>query len=654
MSYDFSGYATRNDTKCTDGRTIRRNAFVDNDGKTVPLVWQHRHDSPENVIGHADLENREDGVYAYGYFNNTDTAKTAKELVKNGDISSLSIYANHLIEKDGFVMHGSIKEVSLVLAGANPGAFIDNIAIQHADGSLSSLEDEAIFFNDSTLDDLEHSDKKDEDDKESNNEDESKSEETVEDIFNTLSEKQKDVAYYLIGQAKLGMIDPIENEDSDKSDEEELEHEDSDSENIGSIYDSMTDKQKQIVKYLMVKALDEYETENKNIEHSDEGGNTDMKYNVFESEETQVNTLSHADFSEILADAKKTGSLKEAVMAHADEAADFANAEHGITNIDLLFPDDQLVNKKIEMIRNNPADWVARVMSSVHKSPFSRIKMLHTNLTADEARARGYVKGTRKVSEVIPLFKRTVAPTTIYKAQRLDRDDIIDITDMDIVAWLKAEMRIMLEEELARAFLVGDARDASIAGTEKINESCIIPILKDYSSDLYAIRHSYSVGSDEDAYTKFIDECVLAMVDYEGTGSPTLFTTPEQVARMLLIKDSIGNRIYKTKAELANAIGVKDIVEVPYMKNVKSKNADEQDVNSMHIDTEDGGKMLVKGIIVNLNDYTVGADKGGAVNMFDDFDIDFNQYKYLMETRCSGALTKPHSALLVGEVVSAG
>ena len=651
MPFDFSGYATKNNVRCSDGRTISRNAFLDNDGQTVPLVWQHRHDAPENVIGHAELENRPDGVYAYGYFNNTQAGKHAKELVKNGDINSLSIYANHLIEKDGCVTHGSIKEVSLVLAGANPGAFIDNIAIQHSDGGLSTLEDEAIIFTDAELAHADEEKKEEAKDKKEDKEiSKSDDEKTAQEIFDSLTDKQKEVAYFLIGQA---IVEANSDDDDDDDDDDDgknsvkhsdvnnaLSHADGD-ETVGSIWKTFTEPQKNIVMYLMTEIIKDSKTE---VKHSDEGGNYIMKHNVFEANEPQETTLSHDDLCEIVAEAKKTGSLKEAFLSHAD---------YGVENLGLLFPDDQMVNKKIEMLRNNPIDWVSKVMSGVHKSPFSRIKMLYTDLTADEARARGYVKGNKKVSEVISLAKRVVSPTTVYKMQKLDRDDIIDITDMDIVAWLKAEMRIMLEEELARAYLVGDGR-LSTDTANKINESNIIPILKDYSSDLYAIRHPYAKDESKDEYSQFIDECVMAMIDYEGTGSPTLFTTPEQVAHMLLVKDSIGNRIYKTKAELANAMGVRDIIEVPYMKNKTVTNADSEQEDTMSIPTANGGKMIVTGIIVNLADYTVGADKGGAVNMFDDFDIDFNQYKYLIETRCSGALTKPHSALLIGTTTAAG
>ena len=374
-----------------------------------------------------------------------------------------------------------------------------------------------------------------------------------------------------------------------------------------------------------------------------------MKHNIFENDQAETNVLTHADFSEIVAEAKKSGSLKDAFLAHAGAGYGFgpytSDRDDNYDGIDVLFPDARLVDKKIEMLRNNPTDWVVKVMNGVHKSPFSRIKMIYADITGEDARAKGYVTGNQKVSEVIALLHRTTAPTTIYKLQKLDRDDIIDITDFDIVAWLKAEMRIMLEEEIARQILVGDFRSAS--SSDRIDPNCVRPILTDTSNDLYAMRYSYAVAQTENEYEKFIDECCLAMIDYEGTGSPTLYTTPEYVGHMLLVKDTLGNRIYKTKSELASACGVKEIVEVPYMKDT-TRTEDSETIHSMGFEDASGNDCLCKGIIVNLADYTVGADKGGAVNMFDDFDIDFNKYTYLIETRISGSLTKPKSAIVIG------
>lgn len=1050
MHYDFSGYATKNDILCTDGRTIRQDAFKDNDGGSVPLVWQHRHDKPENVIGHADLENRDDGVYCYGVFNNTAAGKHAKEMVKNGDIKSLSIYANHLVEKDGNVMHGSIKEVSLVLAGANSGAFIDNISLQHADGDYISSSDEAdIYFYDeqivlcheenqngseeikpvltqdeyddimATLDEIgeiidgmeqesngkvvNHSAFEDDDElalvhyaskyydpvyaheyymkhrklkgrgastdvlttdgkitagyekaainrekksnidtananakaegkkikteskeerkkintklksdlktnaeeaktniakirehfneriknekgalqkqwlksskktliatlredrneaancllsayksdsaditeqkktkdaalkventekvtdyrikaendyaacierlakmkgygklatftnseitsytnngenihveakntekhegifddgtalyarnigtyeqngkngyketesgtgylnygvtssayntksgvindegtsvtidpkksksnsyayqKKVNHSDSDSSElfheddRTVKEIFDSLTEKQKKVAYYLIGKVMEGNSAEHSEEDTNTFDASNMDedesnyiyHEDKNAsdETVGEIFDTFTEEQQNVVYYMMAQAM-----EDKTLNHSDKGGNDTMKHNIFEAQEENTGYLTHADEGLLIEEAKKAGSLKDVVLAHA-EAGDFlmhdasttptnhqygfgpdgtwTNASGNISSLDggyrtglnYLWPDAQYANKKIELIRNNPSDWVAKVMSGVKKSPFSRLKTVMSDVTTDEARARGYVKGTQKVSEIVSLLKRTTSPTTIYKAQKLDRDDIIDITDFDIVAWLKAEMRIMLEEEFARAYLLGDFRLST--DSKKINEDCIRPVLKDYANDFYAVRHGYSVAASEDAYSKFVDECVLAMVDYEGTGTPTAFVAPDFLARLLLIKDSLGNRMYKTRAELASAMCVKDIVEIPYMKDKTMSDGEGGTIHTMDINATAApsatstSKIAVKGIILNLEDYTVGADKGGAVNMFDDFDIDFNQYKYLMESRCSGSLLKYHSAILIGDTVT--
>ena len=696
MKCDFEGYVTKNDVRCMDGRIIRKDAFKENDKMSVPLVWQHRHDSPENVLGHIELENREDGVYGYGFFNNTDMAKTAKELVANKDIRNMSIYANHLVEKDNNVTHGSIKEVSLVITGANPGAVINHVAIAHSDGFVTEIEDECDIFTDEEI--LYHFDKdnkedkkakENEEEKEKENEEENEEEKekekeneeenkikknkkinqnsgkniknsdeekmgderkkemmhsddkTIGDILSGLNEKQNTILEYIISVALNG----TSSFDLEKT-LERLSKESGDLDNISTLFN---DEQKDVIYYLVSEAL-KLNKNNKNIEHSDEGGTEFMKHNIFENDQADTKVLTHADFSEIIADAKKSGSLKDAFLAHAGEGYGFGpytsdRGDDGYDGIDVLFPDAKLVDKKIEMLRNNPTDWVVKVMNGVHKSPFSRIKMIYADITGDDARAKGYVTGNQKVSEVIALLHRTTSPTTIYKLQKLDRDDIIDITDFDIVAWLKAEMRIMLDEEIARQILVGDFR--SSASNEKIDDNCVRPILTDTSNDLYAMRYSYAVGATENEYEKFIDECCLAMIGYEGTGSPTLYTTPEYVGHMLLVKDTLGNRIYKTKAELASACGVKEIVEVPYMKD-QTRTEDAETIHSMGFTDSSDNDCLCKGIIVNLTDYTVGADKGGAVNMFDDFDIDFNKYTYLIETRISGSLTKPKSAIVIG------
>lgn len=1079
MKCDFEGYVTKNDVRCMDGRIIRKDAFKENDKMSVPLVWQHRHDSPENVLGHMELENREDGVYGYGFFNSTDMANTARELVANRDIRNMSIYANHLIEKDKNVTHGSIKEVSLVLAGANPGAVINHVSIAHSDGFVTEIDDECDIFTDEEIlyhadedekevieeindvekdeveevEDMSHADEEPEEnqnegtfgkafsemekadyeslladldemedmlddfdqildgkkirhdafenddeialvhyaspyydpvyaheyyiahrklkgrnkaayqqlnkvgrkeaqlykkdrmderdskinntkkatqknlekiseetkqkraqlkglaltnihkaseqakerianltaeynskvtrsisdreyenirreykqkvamqkrelnsarsslesayrklsktlslnkkassDKEKANFDRTKvdemksadndytnylehlttfnnfiqsrrqtgegpvnfqlkndentmsyedwndnkhyyqlvpgndgqlhydagvntvvteraskkdlnkdlnnsktdrkyyhdsdwlgkqydsfedaseaergrvrgyhsnkdddvdnkirdrykenyltgrnkehkkknayysdsddsvlahadSDETVADILATLNEKQKKVAAYIIGTAIAQKDDSDLAQDDFEFDFEEndnyISHEDNSDETVEEIFNTFNEKQKNCVYYLVSQALEN----NENIEHSNEGGNDFMiKHNIFENDQTEAEDLMHADFSEIISDAKKSGSLKDAFLAHAGSSYGFgpytASRDDGKDGIDVLFPDAKLVDKKIEMLRNNPTDWVVKVMNGVHKSPFSRIKMIYADITGEDARAKGYVTGNQKVSEVIALLHRTTSPTTIYKLQKLDRDDIVDITDFDIVAWLKAEMRIMLEEEIARQILVGDFR--SSASSDKIDANCVRPILTDTSNDLYAMRHSYAVGQTENEYEKFIDECCLAMIDYEGTGSPTLFTTPEYVGHMLLVKDTLGNRIYKTKSELASACGVKEIVEVPYMKDTtrtEGEGVGAETFHSMGFTDKNSNDCLCKGIIVNLADYTVGADKGGAVSMFDDFDIDFNKYTYLIETRISGSLTKPKSAIVIG------
>ena len=556
MKFDFSGYATKNDLKCTDGRTIRQDAFKHNDGQTVPLVWQHMHNEPNNILGYAVLENRKDGVYAYGKFNDTDAGINAKKLVQHGDITALSIYANQLKQQGNSVIHGAIREVSLVLTGANPGAYIDNLSFSHSDGSVEESETDAIIytglnFSQEKEEEIEHVDKN----------------KTVKEVFDSLTEEQKNVVYFMLGSAL----------EEDAADEDE------------------------------------------DVEHSDDGG-TKMKKNVFDSkDETTENVLSHADLQTIFADTKNyNGSLKASFMAHA--------GTYGIDDIDFLFPDAQTLAKTPDFI-SREMGWVSGVLAKTHKSPFSRIKSIHADITEAEARALGYIKGNLKKEEVFKLLKRVTTPTTIYKKQKLDRDDMIDITDLDVVAWMKMEMRMMLDEELARVILVGDGRDALSA--DKINEENIRPILKD--DNLYA--HHVALANDI-ATKDLIDELVKARKEYKGSGNPVFYTTTDQLTDMLLLKDTLGRRLYSTKAELASAIMVSEIVEVPVLDGVTRTAADEK-------------VMSLVGIIVNLQDYNIGADKGGAVSMFDDFDIDYNQYKYLMETRCSGALIKPKSALVI-------
>ena len=575
MKYDFSGWATKNNIKCSDGRTILRDAFKHNDGQTVPLVWNHQHNESANVLGHAVLENREEGVYAYCTFNDTEAGKNAKLLVEHGDVTALSIYANQLKQNGSNVMHGTIREVSLVLAGANPGAFIDSI-IRHGE----FCEDEAVIYTGENLS-LEHADQKpsDKDDKAGEDDKgdgkvEGNKQKTIKDVVDSMSEEQKNVLYALVGQALEG-------------------------------------------KEMAQSAIEE----NNNIE---DGGEQEMKHNVFEGKETdKKDVLSHDAMETIFKDAKRYGSLKESFLAHADQ--------YGIKDIEWLFPDAKNVNMPPDFIKRDDS-YVQKVMRGVHHVPFSRIKSMHADITADQARAKGYIKGKLKKEEVFTLLKRTTSPTTIYKKQKLDRDDVIDITDFDVVAWLKMEMRMMLDEEIARAILVGDGRLSS--DDDKINEMCIRPIATD--ADLYCVKAKVSVASaaTEDEIAKaFIRTVIKSRKEYKGSGSPTLFTTEDILTNCLLLEDKNGRIIYDTVEKLATALRVKEIVTVEVMEGAKTK-------------VEEQEKPLMA-LMVNLVDYYVGADKGGAVNMFDDFDIDYNQQKYLMETRCSGALVKPYSAIAV-------
>ena len=574
MKYDFSGWATKNNIKCSDGRTILRDAFKHNDGQTVPLVWNHQHNESANVLGHAVLENREEGVYAYCTFNDTEAGKNAKLLVEHGDVTALSIYANQLKQNGSNVMHGTIREVSLVLAGANPGAFIDSI-IRHGE----FCEDEAVIYTGENLS-LEHADQKPSDKEDKAGEDdkgdgkvEGNKQKTIKDVVDSMSEEQKNVLYALVGQALEG------------------------------------------------KEMAQSAIEENNIE---DGGEQEMKHNVFEGKETEKeNVLSHDAMETILKDAKRYGSLKESFLAHANH--------YGIKDIEWLFPDAKNVNMPPDFIKRDDS-YVQKVMRGVHHVPFSRIKSMHANITADEARAKGYIKGNRKKEEVFTLLKRTTVPTTIYKKQKLDRDDVVDITDFDVVAWLKMEMRMMLDEEIARAILVGDGRLSD--SDDKINEQCIRPIASD--DDLYCVKAKVSVAAaaTEDEIAKaFIRTVIKSRKEYKGSGSPTLFTTEDVLTNCLLLEDKNGRIIYDTVDKLATALRVKEIVTVEVMEGAKTK-----------VESQDKPLMA---LMVNLVDYYVGADKGGAVNMFDDFDIDYNQQKYLMETRCSGALVKPYSAVAV-------
>ena len=587
---DFSGWATRNDLKCSDGRVIRRDAFKHDDGIKVPLVWNHQHNDPRNVLGHAWLENRPEGVYTYGFFNDSESGEIGKILVKHGDICALSIYANQLQQRGCDVLHGEIREVSLVHAGANPGAFIDSM-LKHGEDS----DDEAIIYTGMPLY-LSHSD----------------------------ADKQKDKA-----------DDGEKKETSEKKDDPEKKTDSDEEKTVADVINSMTEEQKNVMYAMIGQAMEDkgesdLESEDNNDDDSKGGTNT-MKHNVFDKDDRQKeNVLVHSDGSEvsseeistIFGDIKRYGSLKDSVLAH------------GIDNVDYLFPDAQTLANTPEFIQRDTG-WVKKVMSGVHHTPFSRIKSIFADITEDDARAKGYFKGKLKKEEVFGLLKRTTTPTTVYKKQKMDRDDVVDITDFDVVAWLKSEMRMMLDEELARAYLIGDGRLAS--SDDKINEQNIRPILKD--EELYTIQATVSVQTSataDDKAREFIRTAIKARKNYKGSGQPTLYTTEDILTDCLLLTDTTGRDLYTDVAQLAKKLRVKEIVTVPVMEGVNGKN---------------GGALM--GIIVNLADYNVGADRGGAVNMFDDFDIDYNQQKYLIETRCSGALIKPYSAIAL-ELSTAG
>lgn len=588
--YDFHGWATRNDLICSDGRIIRRDAFKHCDGKTVPLVWNHRHDDPTNVLGHALLENREDGVYAYCAFNDSEAGKAARLLVEHGDISALSIFANGLKQDGSNVLHGDIKEVSLVLAGANPGASISNV-MRHGE----TVEDEADIY-------------------------------TGEDFIVGMEDDKKN----------------IEHSDSDMKEKKEV---DSDDETVADVLKTFTPDQQKVLYQLVTDALaakDEAqdETNEKKDENNKNGGNNTMKHNVFDNSEQNENVLQHDDFQAIISDAKRYGSMREAFENYAkDHDVDINelthSADYGIENIGYLFPDDKAVTREPIMVSRD-MDWVAKFTNSVRHTPFSRIKSLFANITEDDARAKGYIKGNVKKEEVFTLLKRSTTPTTVYKKQKIDRDDVIDIVDFDVVAWLKREMRVMLDEEIARAALVGDGRVSS--SDDKIDPIHIRPIWTD--DDFYTIKQTVSVASsdsDSAIAKNFIKQCIKARKNYKGSGNPTLYTTEDILTDMLLIEDTTGRVVYESVAKLATTLRVKEIVTVPVMENLTRTD----DTSKVH---------TLMGIIVNLNDYTIGADKGGAVNMFDDFDIDYNQQKYLIETRCSGALTIPYSAIAIEKV----
>lgn len=581
MEYDFSGWATRNNVRCSDGRTILKDAFKHNDGQIVPLVWNHDHNDPLNVLGHALLENRDEGVYAYCTFNDTDAGRNAKALVEHGDVTALSIYANQLKQQGPNVLHGAIREVSLVLAGANPGAFIDSI-IRHGEES----DEEAIIYTGEELV-LEHACG-----------------------GATLKKKKKEMEHSQNTIVNDKNLDEVKDNFTPPSGNKEK--------TVQDVFDTLNEEQKTVVYALIGQALDE---SNQN-ENNEKEGNDNMKHNVFDQDQKEKeNVLTHADMETIISEGKRYGSLKDSFLAHT--------AQYGIDHIDYLFPDAKNVTNQPDFIKRDDS-YVQKVLRGVHHTPFSRIKSTHANITADEARAKGYIKGHLKKEEVFTLLKRTTTPTTIYKKQKMDRDDIIDITDFDVVAYIKAEMRMMLDEEIARAILVGDGRSTS--SDDKIPETNIRPIAKD--DDLYTIKAPVAVAKDatEDAIAKaFIRTVIKSRKEYKGSGSPTLFTTEDMLTNCLLLEDNNGRIIYDSVDKLATTLRVKEIVPVEVMEGVTR--------------TAGAKNLPLMAILVNLNDYYVGADKGGAINMFDDFDIDYNQEKYLIETRISGALVKPYSAI---------
>lgn len=621
--FDFSGYATRNDLLCGDGRIIRRNAFKDNDGATVPLIWNHDHTNPDAVLGHALLENRDDGVYAYCKFNDTEAGQNAKKLVMHGDVRSLSICANKLKQIGNDVIHGMIRELSLVLAGCNPGATIDYVMTHSDENEIDSI---IVNYDESALV-LYHSDMNNEKG-EPEMAEESKT--SVEKLFESLTEDQKKSVLSTIEQMKSKPSEkepekpekPEDTKEEMKHSEKETAAKPEEEETIDDVLKTLSEKQQKAVYATIGMILEDNGIELDDEEDDEiEGGKTEMKHNVFDQETNTENAdvLTHAEMLEIFEDAKKPGigSMREAML------------QHGITNIDYLFPDAQTIDKTPGFIKRDDT-WVTDVMNAVHKSPFSRIKSVFADITEADARAKGYIKGKLKTEEVFSLLKRVTTPTTVYKKQKLDRDDVIDITDFDVVAWLKAEMRMMLDEEIARAILVGDGRSSS--SNDKINEQNIRPIWTD--DEVYTVKAEIpvtdSTTNDEKAKA-FIKSCIKSRKEYKGSGNPVMYMSEDMLTDCLLLEDTNQRIIYDSVEKLATALRVRKIVPVPVMENLTR--------------TVESKTHTLAGIYVNLADYNIGADKGGAVNMFDDFDIDYNQMKYLIETRCSGALIKPYAAV---------
>ena len=630
MGYDFSGYATRNNIRCSDGRTIMKDAFADQDGQKVPLVYQHNHSDIDNVLGYAVLENRKDGVYCYGTFNSTPMGRDAKELVKHGDITALSIYANHLTERNKNVMHGNIREVSLVLAGANPGAYIDNVTLQHSDGTQDLLDDEAVIYSGEEIV-LEHGDEESEDDMQYTDNPKMStakaSDKTVQQVWDTFTDKQKDAVYALIGAAIGGSEESVAQSDISHADYEES------GETVQDIFDTLNEEQKNVAYALIGLAVEQGDSDsedtdgenNNSASHSEEEGDI-MYMNAFEQAgaEAEAPVLSHDDMKEFLTEAKDYGSFRD----YSEKWIQHAGQKYGIENIEVLFPDARQVGDEPYLYKRD-TDWVDVVLNGTRHTPFTRIKTSYADLTEDEARAKGFTldrkNNKRKMDEVFKVYKRVTTPQTIYKKQRLDRDDEIDITDFNVINFLWNEMKVMIREEMARDILIGDGRAASV--DDHVNTENVRPIVGD--DDLYVI---YNDGTNPAADpTAFVDRARKAKVGYMGSGMPTLFLSPSLHGELMVQRDKVGRRLYDTDASLAAAMGVSAIVEVPVLESFEM--------------TEDS--KVVDGVMVNLRDYTIGTDRGGELTQFSDFDIDYNQHKYLIEARLSGALTTPKSAVVL-------
>lgn len=609
--YDFSGWATKANLLCSDGRVILKDAFKHHDGQTVPLVWNHDHSSPDEILGHALLENRPEGVYAYCSFNDTESAHAAKLCVQHGDINALSIYANKLKQQGNNVVHGVIREVSLVLAGANPGASIDSVIMHGEENGEEGYIYTGLFLE--NVEPLFHADKEQKESEIKMSEKKDPKEKTIQDVIEEMTPEQQDVLYFLLAEASKK-----DTKEEKEEKEEKIEHADKEK-TIQDVLDELTPEQQDVVAFIIGKAIEDAKNDNP------KGGSTDMKHNVFEGTDNAENTLVHFDMDEIVKTARKTnGSLREAVK-------EYASLQHGIEDIDILFPEAQTLEKEPGFVNNN-VEWVAKVMAKVHHSPFARVKTIFADITEDEARAKGYIKGNAKKEEFFSLIKRVTTPTTIYKKQKIDRDDFIDITDFDVVGWLKREMRMKLEEEIARAILVGDGRGAS--AEDKINEQNIRPIWTD--DDVYTVKAAVNVTAamkEDEKARAFIKACIRSRKNYKGSGRPDMYMSEEILTECLLIEDANQRVIYDSVDKLANALRVNSIIPVAAMDGL---------TRTVGAKTHE-----LAGIYVNLADYNVGADKGGAVNMFDDFDIDYNAQKYLIETRCSGALVKPYSAVAI-------